>query len=77
LSNNIIPIINQTHHDLPPDSPSFQTEINPFNHNYNCQYQQDFIDGMDQQLHQTPYNNDELHMAYGQGRDDKYDYLNS
>lgn len=81
LPPNITPIINQTYHNnsdhssnqsyrhSPPPSPSSDL----FNRDYQCQYDQEFINGMEQQLHMTPYNEDDLHLAYGQGRHEKYD----
>ena len=47
----------------------------PFNQDYECQHDQTFIDGMEQQLHMTPYNEDDLHLAYGNGRHDEFNYI--
>ena len=72
--DNINPIINQTHHDSRSTSSqsSDYTNMDPFNRDYDCQYEQEFIDGMEQQQALTPYNSDDLHEIYGQGAYDEY-----
>ena len=78
----IVPIINNTYNNSSPSysissEKSSQTTIDdPFNQDYQCQYEQEFIDGMEQQFELTPYDSEDLNVAYGQGRNDEYNYSN-
>ena len=78
--------IHQTYHDSPnsPNSNHSQnstysptSDIDIFNHDFEDQHNLAYYDGMEQQLHMTPYNEHDLDMAYGQGRHDEYNYLHN
>lgn len=81
-SNKFTAAINQTYHDSPhldsqsspSDTSSLPPNTDPFNYDHPHQYKQGYYDNVKQQLHQTPYDSDDLYKVYCQGCHDEHHY---